>query len=209
MPHVEITVAYRGNERSPVVPAFLRGLHEVVRRNQRFGRLDLVVNNAGLLIPGRLDEIVASDLDAMLRVNLFGQPFVMQDALRVMGPQRDGVIVNIASLAGRRGHTPLSGYCATKFALVGFTEAVREELAGRGIHVALVLPGIVETPMVEQATHDQDFLDFWPNELNVPPSWVGRREKRAPRRGAGAKRVALPLVPARRGTIGIGDRDKA
>jgi NAD(P)-dependent dehydrogenase (short-subunit alcohol dehydrogenase family) len=140
--------------------------------HRRFGRLDLVVNNAGLLIPGRLDEIVASDLEAMLRVNLFGQLFVMQEALRVMGPRGNGVIVNVASLAGRRGYSPFGGYCATKFALVGLTEAVREELAERGIHVALVLPGIVETPMVEQGTHDADFLAFWPSELNMPPSWV-------------------------------------
>src|SRR5262245_36597929 len=138
----------------------------------RFGRLDVVVNNAGVLIPARLEEIVASDLDTMLRVNLFGQLFVMQEALRVMGPRRDGVIVNVASLGGRRGYSPIGGYCATKFALVGLTEAVREELAERGIHVALVLPGIVETPMVEQVTQDEDFLAFWPNELNMPPSCV-------------------------------------
>ena len=140
--------------------------------HERFGRIDVVVNNAGVLIPGRLDKIAASDLDAMLRVNLFGQLFVMQEALRVMGPRGDGVIVNVASLAGRRGYTPLGGYCATKFALVGLTEAVREELAERGIHAALVLPGIVETPMVEQVTQDDDFLAFWPHEFNMPPSWV-------------------------------------
>ena len=140
--------------------------------HERFGRIDVVVNNAGVLIPGRLDKIAASDLDAMLRVNLFGQLFVMQEALRVMGPRGDGVIVNVASLAGRRGYMPLGGYCATKFALVGLTEAVREELAERGIHAALVLPGIVETPMVEQVTQDDDFLAFWPHEFNMPPSWV-------------------------------------
>ena len=140
--------------------------------HERFGRIDVVVNNAGVLIPGRLDKIAASDLDAMLRVNLFGQLFVMQEALRVMGPRGDGVIVNVASLAGRRGYTPLGGYCATKFALVGLTEAVREELAERGIHAALVLPGIVETSMVEQVTQDDDFLAFWPHEFNMPPSWV-------------------------------------
>ena len=140
--------------------------------HERFGRIDVVVNNAGVLIPGRLDQIAASDLDAMLHVNLFGQLFVMQEALRVMGPRGDGVIVNVASLAGRRGYTPLGGYCATKFALVGLTEAVREELAERGIHAALVLPGIVETPMVEQVTQDDDFLAFWPHEFNMPPSWV-------------------------------------
>ena len=139
---------------------------------EHFGRVDVVVNNAGVLIPARVEDISERDLDAMLRVNLLGAMFVMQEALAVMRPQRDGVVVNVASLAGRRGYSPLGGYSATKFALIGLTEALREELTGSGVHVSLVLPGVVETPMAEALTHDQEFLDFWPEELNMPPSWV-------------------------------------
>ena len=138
----------------------------------RFGRLDVVVNNAGILIPAPVPEMAEADLEAMLRVNLFGALFVMQEAVPVMLAQGDGCIVNVASLAGRRGYTPLGGYCATKFALVGLTEALRMELQGQPLHVALVMPGIVETPMVENVTHDQEFLDLWPQSLNMPPSWV-------------------------------------
>lgn len=139
---------------------------------ERFGRLDVVVNNAGVLVPGRVEEIVEADLEAMLRVNLFGALFVMQETLPLLRAQGDGVIVNVASLAGRRGYSPLGGYSASKFALIGLTEALREELTTSGVHVGLVLPGVVETPMVDAATQDEEFLDFWPKELNMPPSWV-------------------------------------
>jgi NAD(P)-dependent dehydrogenase (short-subunit alcohol dehydrogenase family) len=132
----------------------------------------VVVNNAGILLPAPVLDLDPDDLERMLRVNLFGALFVMQEAVRAMAPQRDGVIVNVASLAGRRGVSPLGGYCATKFALVGLTETLRTELHGSPIHVALVLPGVIETPMVEQVTQDADFLDFWPQVLNMPPSWV-------------------------------------
>jgi NAD(P)-dependent dehydrogenase (short-subunit alcohol dehydrogenase family) len=137
-----------------------------------FGGVDVVVNNAGILIPGDVASLQAEDLDAMLRVNLFGALFVMQQAVARMRRQGGGTIVNLGSLAGRRGVGPLGGYCATKFALVGITEALRTELAGEPIHVALVMPGAVDTPMVESASHDPEFLDLWPAALNMPPSWV-------------------------------------
>jgi len=65
----------------------------------------------------------------------------MQEAVKVMRAQGRGHIVNVGSLAGRRGFSPLGGYSATKFALVGLTEALRTELVGERIHVSLVLPG--------------------------------------------------------------------
>jgi NAD(P)-dependent dehydrogenase (short-subunit alcohol dehydrogenase family) len=138
----------------------------------RFGRVDVVVDNAGILRPAPVAEITEGDLDAMLRVNLFGTLFVMQEAIPLMRAQDGGCVVNVASLAGRRGMTPLGGYCATKFALIGLTEALRMELQGEPVHVGLVLPGVVETPMVEEVTQDQEFLDLWPSSLNMPPSWV-------------------------------------
>ena len=138
----------------------------------RFGRVDIVVNNAGILRPSPVLDMSADDLEAMLRVNLFGAVFVMQEAIPRMLAQDDGVVVNVASLGGRRGVSPIGGYCATKFALIGLTEALREELIGRGVHVALVEPGVVETPMVQDVTQDREFLEFWPQGLNMPPSWV-------------------------------------
>jgi NAD(P)-dependent dehydrogenase (short-subunit alcohol dehydrogenase family) len=96
----------------------------------------------------------------------------MQAAVRVMRGQGHGHIVNVASLAGRRGFSPLGGYCASKFALVGLTEALRTELVGERIHVSLVLPGVVDTPMATQIQDNPDTAEFWPEALNMPPSWV-------------------------------------
>ena len=136
------------------------------------GPVDVVVNNAGILRPAPVADLTTDDLTAMLRVNLFGALYVMQAAVARMRPRDAGTIVNVASLAGRRGVTPLGGYCATKFALVGLTEALRTELDGSGVHVSLVLPGVVDTPMVEAVEHDPEFLELWPAMLNMPPSWV-------------------------------------
>lgn len=137
----------------------------------RCERIDVVVNNAGVLLPAPVTDITASDFDAMMRVNVYGALWVMQEAVARMRTS-GGSIVNLASLAGRRGVTPLGGYCATKFALIGLTEALRTELHDSALHVGLVLPGVVETPMAEQVSHDQEFLDLWPSSLNMPPSWV-------------------------------------
>ena len=102
---------------------------------------------------------------------MFGALFVMQEAVARMG-ERGGSIVNVASLAGRRGVSPLGGYCATKFALVGLTEALRTELRDERLHVALVEPGVVDTPMAERATRDDSLRDVWPAGLYMPASWV-------------------------------------
>jgi uncharacterized protein len=136
------------------------------------GGLDIVVNNAGILRAGPVLDIEPADLDAMMRVNVYGALFVMQEAARLLVATGGGSIVNVASLAGRRGLSPLGGYCATKFALVGLTEALREELRGSAVHLALIEPGLVETPMVDGLSHDEEFLDFWPRWLEMPPSWV-------------------------------------
>jgi len=140
--------------------------------SERFGRVDVVVNNAGLLIPAPISGLRTDDLQAMLDVNLFGALYVMQAALAVMRAQGEGTIINIASLAGRRGISPVGGYCATKFALVGLTEALRTELHGEDVHVGLVMPGVVDTPMVTAVDLDPEFVDLWPPALNMPPSWV-------------------------------------
>ncbi len=142
------------------------------RTVDRFGAVHVVVNNAGLLIPSPVPDVRAADLRAMLDVNLFGSLSVMQEAVRIMRTQRDGAIVNVASLGGRRGISPIGAYCATKFALVGLTEALRMDLHDDPIHVSLVMPGVVDTPMVTAVDLDPEFVELWPAAMNMPPSWV-------------------------------------
>jgi NAD(P)-dependent dehydrogenase (short-subunit alcohol dehydrogenase family) len=139
---------------------------------KRFGSIDIVVNNAGVLIPAPVVDLRTSDLQRMLDVNLIGALHVMQEAVKVMRRQGRGHIVNVGSLAGRRGFSPLGGYCATKFALVGLTEALRTELVGERIHVSLVLPGVVDTPLATAAQQDPATSEIWPAALTMPPSWV-------------------------------------
>lgn len=157
---------------SPADVTYRAALHDVMQDAvEHFGRIDLVVNNAGVLIPSTVLDLEAADLETMLKVNLYGALFVMQEAVRAMRAQGgEGSIVNVASLAGRRGITPLGGYCASKFALVGLTEALRTELRDTKIHVGLVLPGIVETPMAHGTNHELERL--WPARFNMPVSWV-------------------------------------
>jgi hypothetical protein len=159
-----------------VAPADVTKAGEVAacfrRAAKRFGKVDIVVNNAGILLPSKVVDMPSSDLQAMLDVNLFGALHVMQQAVKVMRDQGHGHIVNVASLAGRRGFSPLGGYCATKFGLIGLTEALRTELVGERIHVSLVLPGVVDTPMAAGAMQSPGTDEFWPPQLNMPPSWV-------------------------------------
>ena len=152
-------------EAAAVAGAFRKAL-------KRFGAVDIVVNNAGVMIPSPVVDLRTADLRRMLDVNLIGALHVMQEAVKVMRKQGRGHIVNVGSLAGRRGFSPLGGYCASKFALVGLTEALRTELVGEHIHVSLVLPGVIDTPMAAQIQGDPETADLWPEALNMPPSWV-------------------------------------
>jgi NAD(P)-dependent dehydrogenase (short-subunit alcohol dehydrogenase family) len=140
---------------------------------RRFGSVDIVVNNAGILLPAPVADLDPADLQRMLDVNLFGALHVMQAAVPLMQSQATGGhIVNVASLAGRRGFSPLGGYCASKFALVGLTEALRTELIGTNVGVSLVLPGVIDTPMAAAAAADPTTQGFWPKALNMPTAWV-------------------------------------
>jgi NAD(P)-dependent dehydrogenase (short-subunit alcohol dehydrogenase family) len=140
---------------------------------RRFGTIDVVVNNAGILLPAPVAELDPADLQRMLDVNLFGALHVMQAAVKQMRSQpAGGHIVNVASLAGRRGFSPLGGYSASKFALVGLTETLRTELLGSNVGVSLVLPGVIDTPMAAAASADPATEGFWPKALNMPASWV-------------------------------------
>jgi short-subunit dehydrogenase len=115
------------------------------------GRVDVLVNNAGFAI---FDAIVDADLDelhALMNTNYFGAMHCTQAVLPQMLERREGTIVNLSSITGIMGFARMGGYCATKFALIGFTEALRDEVMSRGVRVALVCPGTTDTEFFVKA----------------------------------------------------------
>ena len=142
----------------------------VDRTAEAFGAVDILVNSAGVLIPGSVETMKPSDLERMMEVNLYGTLHAMQAVIPSMRARSKGNIVNIASLAGRRGAPPLGGYCASKFAVVGLTEALRVELYGSGITISLIMPGVVDTPMIRKAESNSG--DLPANLIAMPVQWV-------------------------------------
>lgn len=119
--------------------------HLVWRTHEEFGRLDVLVNNAAVGFFGSVEKTPLQDADELLNLNFRAPLIAIQEALPIMRRQGSGHIVNISSVAGRRG-LPMSGmYCATKFAMVGLSESLRVELKSTGIRVSVVYPSSTET----------------------------------------------------------------
>jgi len=118
-----------------------------------FGRLDILVNNAAILLSGSFADFAVNDWDRLMAVNLRGAMLCAQQAFRLMRTH-GGAIVNISSLGGMPGTEKFPGYAAytvSKFALTGLTEALAAEGRDRGIRVNGVAPGAVDTAMLRQA----------------------------------------------------------
>jgi 3-oxoacyl-[acyl-carrier protein] reductase len=114
----------------------------------RFGRIDLLVNNAGTYREGDIDELTEAEWDEVQAVNLKGAFLCTRAVLPIMKRQRLGYIVNIASIAGKTGFGGASAYCASKFGMVGLTESLLEEGVPHNIRATAICPGYVATPMV-------------------------------------------------------------
>jgi NAD(P)-dependent dehydrogenase (short-subunit alcohol dehydrogenase family) len=126
---------------------------------ERFGRVDVLVNNAGYALRGALEEIPVEQVQQMFDVNVFGVLRMIRAVAPHMRKQRTGRIINISSIAGKLS-TPANGsYSATKFALEALSDALRLELAPFGIQVVVVAPGAIKTHFDETAqTHAQMIL---------------------------------------------------
>jgi 3-oxoacyl-[acyl-carrier protein] reductase len=114
---------------------------------ERYGRLDLLVNNAGITRDGLLIRMKDDDWDRVMDVNLRGAFLMTRAAAKLMVRQRSGRIVNIASTAGAMGNPGQANYSAAKAGLIGLTKATARELAHWGILVNAVAPGLIETDM--------------------------------------------------------------
>lgn len=126
-------------------PAFSGLLDRVV---QTHGRLDVLINNAGIMPLTGVTEEPPEVTRMQLEINLHAVIHGTREAVARMRPIGSGHIVNIASAAGKFGFASGSTYCATKFGVVGFSEAVRVELRGTGIEVSCVIPGMVRTELI-------------------------------------------------------------
>jgi short-subunit dehydrogenase len=119
-------------------PAAVRAL--VDGTVQAWGRVDVLVNNAGIGVLARVEETTPAEYERLMRVNYLAAVDGVLAALPHMRRQRQGHIVNVASVLGKRASPFRAAYVASKFALVGFSEALRMELRGTGIHVTCVCP---------------------------------------------------------------------
>jgi len=116
---------------------------------EKFGRLDILVNNAAITRDGLAMRMKQEDWDAVIRTNLTGAHLCIQQALPPMMKARAGRIINITSVVAQSGNAGQANYVAAKAGLIGLTKAIAIEIASRNITVNAVAPGFIETPMTD------------------------------------------------------------
>lgn len=136
---------------------------------ERFGRLDIMVNNAGITRDASLKKMTVDNFDAVITVHLRGTWLGVRAASAVMREQKSGSIVNISSLSGKSGNPGQTNYSAAKAGIVGLTKAAAKELAHHNVRVNAVQPGLIRTAMTEA----------------MPPEVFAEREAAIPMKRAG------------------------
>lgn len=161
----------------------------VERTVEQFGTLDVLVNNAGLGLSGRVAELRSEDLRYVFEVNMLGPLNCVQAALPHM--RRGGRIINVSSVVGKRAIPKVGGYCATKFALNALSDSLRVEVADRGITVSSVYPGTTRTAFRENSRRTKDEKRGW-RPGGVTPERVGEKISDAAENGGRDLYVTLP-----------------
>lgn len=159
-----------------------------------FGGLDLLINNAGVGAMGRFDTARSDTIRRLMEVNFFATVEMTRLALPLLKTGRRPMLVNLSSIMGLRGAPHNSEYSASKFALQGFSEALRAELVQDGIDVLVVSPGTTETEFFERLIAS-DSQASWPEHAPVSAAYVARAIVRAIRQGKHA------IVPYRLGRV--------
>jgi len=123
--------------------------HEVEQMSKtvldKFGKIDILVNNAGFAIYGSVLELKIEEIESQMETNYFGMVYCIKAFLPKMLEQKTGHIVNVASVAGSFGLPGIASYCASKFAMLGFSEGLYHELKGTGVGITIVSPIMVRT----------------------------------------------------------------
>lgn len=128
---------------------------------EKFGRIDVLVNNAGITRDGLFMRMSAENWNAVINTNLSSAFNVSQPVVKIMMKQRSGAIVNMASVVGVSGNAGQANYSAAKAGLIGLTKTLAKELGSRGIRVNAVAPGFINTDMTKDLDTSK-FLDYIP-----------------------------------------------
>ncbi len=159
-----------------------------------YGRCDVLVNNAGLSREGLFDGAAVADIEFVMKINFFGAVYCTAELLPLLKASAPASVVNVGSVAGRLASGAVSGYCASKFALVGWSESVRLDLAPSGIAVGLVEPGPIPTEGFPQTGLAADPLLRW---MLVTDAAAARAIRRTIARRAPERTVPRPWYLAR------------
>ncbi|MGD2121303.1 MAG: SDR family oxidoreductase [Gemmatimonadota bacterium] len=161
---------------------------------ERFGGLDLLVNNAGIGIFASIQEMSVEDWHAQIDTNLSGVFYLSKAAIPLLNESEDAWILNIGSLAGRNTFAGGTAYNASKFGLLGMTEAMMLDLRYEGIRVSLIMPGSVDTSFGRRPAGEKEgwaltsedvsraVLDLLRYPGNALPSRIELRPSRPPRK---------------------------
>jgi short-subunit dehydrogenase len=152
------------------------------RAKGHFGGVDVLINNAGVGLYGRVEELTTELMKRTFDVNVLGPLRCTRAALPELKARR-GQVLNVSSVLGKRALPRLGGYCATKFALEGLSESLRAELAPHGVSVTMICPGLTQTEFAEKS---------------LIASGNGRRENTAGMRSMSAEEVADAMLKAAR-----------
>ena len=138
-------------------PAFLQGV--VGRVLDRFGRLDVLVNNAGICFVKPLEETSYTELDTMMKTNVYAPYLLCRDAIAPLKRSDCATIINIGSVVSHKGYATQSAYGAAKHALLGMTKALAAEVYRDGIRVHILCPGAVNTEMARTVSRPDIDMD--------------------------------------------------
>ncbi len=134
-------------------------LEKAIRKAEDvYGKTDLIINNAGLMLLGDIATQDAKEWQQMMDVNVMGMLNGMQIVMEDMKERKSGTIINLASIAGVKAFPNHAAYCATKYGVVGLSETVRGELAAHNVRVIRICPGAVDTNLLSHTTR-QDIKD--------------------------------------------------
>ncbi|MGY5151370.1 MAG: SDR family NAD(P)-dependent oxidoreductase [Candidatus Nitrosopumilus sp. bin_6a] len=133
---------------------------------EKFGSIDILVNNAGFAIYGSVSDLSIDEIESQMETNYFGMIYCIKNFLPSMLDKKSGHIINVASVAASFGLPGIASYCASKFAMLGFSEGLKHELKNSGVGITVVSPIMVKTNFFEHPSFE-NMPTFSPTSLSA------------------------------------------